>query len=572
VQAGDATSGVTVKKRGHDLADILVPLAGSQRRSGSFGPPSPPAGSDRRVNSPSGRQQWMPMVAVDPTDRLHLVGTALDNRNDRSDAHQLNAAYYASFDGGETWSEFLETHPTSPPLQASATAVAIGRSGETYLFKALQVSPWPGMYFGVSPDGGVTEPTWIEMHASGIEPAAAVDRTTGAHAGDIYLASVDFYFAEGDFYRIVVHSSSDGGTTWNDSIVDDGGAEQFHLPSIAVDSSGVVHVVFFDQAAGAIVADSSSDGGATWGTDVAIASAQVFDIPHLRNVVQPAPVLAIDTSGGPFDGTLYVAWAQDGSSNAPDVVLSKSTDHGATWSTPIPASDVTTNSQFTPAIDVDENGNVSVGFYDRRDDPNDRRVNYYVARSADGGATFRPNVKLSETDFDPSGYGTSGRIVDRNGLAASDRLVHALWTDGRNGNNDIFGNSANLALFTDVATISAATGGTASFTVGPGPFFQFTEYHVLGSLTGTTPGTDFNFENVPVNYDLFTLATIYDANSNVFPGFTGTLDATGAAAAQLVSGPLPPALIGVQMDFAALVRVGAAVRWGSAPTSVVIGN
>jgi hypothetical protein len=106
----------------------------------------------------------------------------------------------------------------------------------------------------------------------------------------------------------------------------------------------------------------------------------------------------------------------------------------------------------------------------------------------------------------------------------------------------------------------------------PGPLFQFTEYHVLGSLSGTTPGTDFYFENVPINYDLFTLATIYEANGPIFPGFTGNLDASGAATAQLVSGPLPPALIGVQMDFAALVRVAGGVRWGSAPTRVEIGN
>jgi hypothetical protein len=571
VRAGDTTSGATVKKRGHDLADILLPLAGSQRRSGSFGPASPPERKNVRVNSPSGRAQWLPEIVVDPSDRLHLIGTALDARNDRAGAPQLNAAYYASFDGGKTWSEFLDTHST-PPWKANTTTVAIGSAGETYLFVGLQSSPWPQMFCGLSPDGGVTEPTWNDVHASGIEPDAAVDRTSGTHAGSVYVASVSYYFSEGDYFDVDVSASADGGQTWSHAAVDDVGADRVHGPSLAVDASGVVHVAFFDSGLGAIFSDSSSDGGATWGTDVPVASVQPFDIPHLRSGVIPVPRLAVDTSGGPFDGTLYVAWAQNGGSTGPDVVVARSTDHGATWSTPIPASDVTNNSQFTPAIDVDENGNVNVGFYDCRDDAGNRRVNLYVSRSSDGGATFQPNVKLSDVDFDPTSYGTGGRIVDRIGIAASDRTVHALWTDGRNGNDDVFTTSANLALFTDVSVISAATGGTVNFTLNSGPIFQFAEYHVLGSLSGTTPGTDFYFENVPVNYDLFTLATIYEANGPIFPGFTGTLDATGAATAQLVSGPLPPALIGVQMDFAALTRVGSAVRWGSAPTRVEIGN
>ena len=77
---------------------------------------------------------------------------------------------------------------------------------------------------------------------------------------------------------------------------------------------------------------------------------------------------------------------------------------------------------------------------------------------------------------------------------------------------------------------------------------------------------------MPVNYDNFTLATIVLAGSSIFPGFAGTLDANGAASAQLVSGPLPPSLVGVQMDFASLARVGNAVRWGSSPTHLEIVN
>jgi hypothetical protein len=577
VKAGDATSGATMtnqgKKPGHDLADILLPLAGSQRRSGSFGPPSPPALGDLRVNSRSGASQSQPQIACDPTDRRHLVATAVDLRNDGNPGSDCNAAFYASFDGGATWSEFLDTHPIG--YAATASAVAFGPAGETYLCTHLGVGPYRWLRFGRSLDGGLTEPNWDDfgdLGSGGSEPSIAVDATHGGNSGRIYVAYGHFHADEESHFWIGVATSADGGKSFDDKVVNDDLADTVFSPSAVVDSKGVVHVVFFDWSDGTLLADASSDGGATWGTDVAIANAQDSAVPGLSGSFHPRPRLAVDSSGGPFHDTLYVTWAQKGGSDGPDVVFSTSTDGGATWSAPRPASDATSNSQISPDVTVDPQGGVHFGFQDCRDDPGNRRVNTYASSSSDGGATLLPNVRLSAADFDPTTYGRGREVVLGSGIAASDREVHATWTDGRNGNNDVFTAPANLDLFTDVATISAATGGTATFTVSPGPLFGSTEYHVLGSLSGTTPGTDFFFENVPINYDLFTLATIYDANSNVFPGFTGALDASGAAAAQLVSGPLPPALIGVQMDFAALVRVNGAVRWGSAPTSVVIGN
>jgi hypothetical protein len=564
-KTGSSTTGATVKKGRHDLADILLPLAGGATRRDPASPPSPPGGSNVQVSSPNPAAQWSPMVVVDPTDRLHLIGAAIDRRHS-----MYRSVFYASFDGGATWSEAFDADGSDE------SNAAFGGAGEIYCCTIRRHFPGGGdLLVGRSFDGGATLTNWVKVTSFGStggidQPALAIDRTSGAYAGSAYLAYASG--AEG-FSGVGCAVSSDGGATWKGAGVNDGpNTDGYGNTSLAVGPDGVVHVIYYDFTTGIIYSDASTDGGTTWGTDVEVAKVGSFDIPNGPKGVFPTPALAADTSDGPFRGNLYVVWATSGGSSGPDVVLSTSTDGGATWSAPMPASDVTTNSQFTPAIDVDENGNVNVGFYDCRDDPNNTRVNYYVSRSSDGGATFQPNVKVSDVDFDPTSYATGGRIVERSGLAASDRTVHAIWTDGRNGNNDVFTAPANLDLFTDVATISAATGGTATFTVSPGPLFGSTEYHVLGSLSGTTPGTDFFFENVPVNYDLFTLATIYDANSNVFPGFTGNLDATGAATAQLVSGPLPPELIGVQMDFAALVRVNGAVRWGSAPTSVAIGN
>src|SRR5262249_62029816 len=151
------------------------------------------------------------------------------------------------------------------------------------------------------------------------------------------------------------------------------------------------------------------------------------------------PSLAIDRRGGPFDGALYVAWTQDGTSD-PDVVFATSTDQGKSWSTPVLASDVSSNSQYAPSVAVDPQGTVNFTFYDARDDVNDRRVFRYLSRSSDGGATILPNWKVSDVDFDLTS-GDGYVAFDRTGTAASDRRVHAIWTDRRGGDNDIFANS-----------------------------------------------------------------------------------------------------------------------------------
>src|SRR5258707_13626629 len=58
--------------------------------------------------------------------------------------------------------------------------------------------------------------------------------------------------------------------------------------------------------------------------------------------------------------------------------------------------------QFFPWLSVDPtNGWVEVGFYDRRDDPNDLLNNMYLARSTDGGATFGENTQVTAASSDP---------------------------------------------------------------------------------------------------------------------------------------------------------------------------
>jgi hypothetical protein len=526
-------------------------------------PPAPPDGADVRVNSASTADQDETPIAVDPTNRLHLIAGANDHR---TSSIFYQCAFYSSADGGLTWSELLFPDPGGFGNSDDPT-LAIGPNGETWF--CADAGGW--LYVGQSFDGGVTVPHWVKAVGSGAadKDFMCADRSNGALRGALYVTWTHFNSSGNPIYMA---ASFDSGATWSTpKKVSDGSNCQGSCPTVGNNSE--LYVAFYDFSQSAILFDQSPDGGVTWNTDVKIADAPFIRyLPHTSFRVNSYPAIDVDRSGGPYNGSIYAVWATDLQiGRGDDVVLSRSTDGGQTWSTPIVVNDDTTaNSQFFPWVAVDPNGNVNVGWLDRREDPNNVSYKYYVGRSSDGGQTFQPNVRVAGMKTNANQYSQGGFIGDYTGLAASDRALHPVWTDGRNGDNDVYTSKIRLSCFTDVPSISAATGGTANFTINPGPLYQNDGYRILGSTSGTSPGITLHHVDVPLNFDWFMLDTWLYANSSALPGFSGTLDATGSAAAALVTGPLPPAAVGLQMDFAVLSLVGGRVAWSSDATHLEI--
>ncbi len=114
-----------------------------------------------------------------------------------------------------------------------------------------------------------------------------------------------------------------------------------------------------------------------------------------------------------------------------DIVLTSSSDGGATWSPKVLVNDDPPMfDNYLPEVAVDGVGRVHVTWYDRRDDPiNGDDYNVYWTQSDDGGATFQPSVRMSDT--------TSVR--DRNQIELGDHMaleptrtgVYSLWAQGR---------------------------------------------------------------------------------------------------------------------------------------------
>jgi hypothetical protein len=191
--------------------------------------------------------------------------------------------------------------------------------------------------------------------------------------------------------------------------------------------------------ASALMVARSSDGGLSLDPVVKVADIQTsYNRSNTRTVTAG---IAADRSASSFRDRIYVAWG-DTRSGRTEIMLSSSSDRGATWSAPVMVSDAPKQSrsaggpdQFMPTVAVNKDGVVGVLWYDRRD--SDDNLGYYARFSAstDGGVTWLPSVRVSESANKAEGKsGTGVTSGDTAGLAASpDGLFHALWIDNRTG-------------------------------------------------------------------------------------------------------------------------------------------
>ncbi|MFN3694122.1 MAG: T9SS type A sorting domain-containing protein [Ignavibacterium sp.] len=188
----------------------------------------------------------------------------------------------------------------------------------------------------------------------------------------------------------------------------------------------------------------STNGGVSF-TKARIYSASNFGI---RGTLKPTnirvssfPSMAVDRSGGPRNGYIYIVWPQRGVAPAgsdPDIVLIRSTNGGVTWSSPVRVNNDALNNgkdQYYPWCTVDQsNGALHIVFYDNRNTTSDSS-GVWMATSFDGGITFE-NYQVSDANFKPkpiSGL-ASGYQGDYIGIAAANGKVWPFWTDDRTGN------------------------------------------------------------------------------------------------------------------------------------------
>jgi hypothetical protein len=114
-------------------------------------------------------------------------------------------------------------------------------------------------------------------------------------------------------------------------------------------------------------------------------------------------------------------------------------------------------------------------------------------------------------------------------------------------------------LFTDVAEISLATGGTQALSLAAGAQHGGRTYWLLGSLSGTAPGVPLpGGLELPLVFDLWTDFTLAHPNQPPYTDSLGTLDSRGEASAAFEIPPgVPAGLAGLRFHHAFVVFDGA---------------
>jgi Neuraminidase (sialidase) len=396
-----------------------------------------------------------------------LVAGANDYRlyEPSENRYDSSGGFYRSTDGGSSWSVGLlpglvraDTAAPGPYESAGDPAVVAGPNGtfwyaniafdRTDLANSVAVSR--------STNGGKTWATHFVVQTSAIagrrifndKEWIAADPTdpTGKTA---YVAWTLF---KNRSSAIVISKTTDGGLTWSvpkkisDLFTNDQGV------TVVVGSNGTVYATFeaFTGSGDAVAFAVSHDGGRTFTTRLI---APINDIPS------PLPRATFRTNSFPalaLDGsTLHVVWSNWNGTDA-HVVYMRSTNGGATWSSPVTIGG-SSGDQFFPWIAA-RHGTVYASWFNRASGDT-----YTIAGAAstNGGASWTSPVTLStatskvragnEFSYPDCAFNFIG---DYSGITVDSAGVgHSLWTDIRADQFDPPGN-ADQDPFTATLTAS----------------------------------------------------------------------------------------------------------------------
>ena len=431
-----------------------------------------------------------PAIDPDPADETSIAVSTLDPQVIVGASKKIlggaspnqgttRVVYYYSSDGGNTWGTGLLGLDTPQKVfsRASDPSVVADADGNFYLCALmLDFNRDNGVYVFKSTDRGRT-------FSQPVPAFQDLANTTNPKLSDKCYITVDTSPASP--FKNTVYA------VWSVNDLDDAGVPRGLIqmsrrrpgdaafsapktishngdmrgPSVATGPNGEVYAAW--QGIGAtrvLLFNASTDGGVTF-LPVDVAPSTDYNIHNFTGALsEPGadifingvprmnsfPVIDVDRSGGPNSGTIYVAWAESTNHIDSDVFVQRMTPPNG--GRPVISAPVKVNNdgsgvdQFFPWLSVDaNNGSVCVAFYDRRDDPGALLINMYLGRSTNGGASFAENTRVSTASSDPrvqrdvvGSTGSAIGIGDYIGVTATRGKAHLLWTDTRNGKQEIF--------------------------------------------------------------------------------------------------------------------------------------
>lgn len=405
-----ATAGKTI------ILGILTLCGGILNADASISDPAsllvPPTAQNTpaniRVSEPSAQypEQEEPSIVVDSRGALVAAWKEL-----LPDKGYGTVAFGTSLDGGRTWSKGLFPTGSDPWLAVDS----LDRVYYAFVDGSIKVSRSDNR------DGMWTAPTIV---GGADKPSITADQD-----GNIYVAC----FQGRSRGNVRVSRSSDGAATWTAGTF--AGSGDVWAPVVATSGTSVVSAAWLNADRADILNSTSIDKGETWSAPV-----RVNPIPGSAPNAEGAGVFP---ARWPFPSTvadrdsIYVAWSDVSEQNW-DVVVSRSDDRGATWSSAVRINDVAAGDQFLVAMAIDPSGTLHAAWYDMRSG----NIDVYYSTSSDRGKNWSPNLRITTQAMVPWNPVTRmgawrlseylGVAADRNGVA------YMVWTDWRDGVRAIY--------------------------------------------------------------------------------------------------------------------------------------
>jgi hypothetical protein len=353
----------------------------------------------------AGGDDWEPATAADRFGHVYLMwthyvdyagGGAGEIDPSCPTCPSPHMVIRVSSDGGATFGPIHALAPSD--LRQDDPQIAVDAGDGRTVYAAFMQGNKSSLYVARSDDFGTTfVPVLVEDLARGTDKIALAARD-----GHVYLV---FHTQQ----KIWASISDDRGDTWRtvQPVNNTNSTFGVSLPSgAAIDSHGNAYFAWNGvnrpgQAKGTInlYITKTSNGGVSWTTS-------------LVDVSQAPP--PCDCGGWDYWGgqmavgvdavdAVYVLWNANRASRAPQrAYFARSTDGAASWSTPVDVSAAQNGSNHAfPALVAGAAGDVRIAWMDDRNgfDPggNDpaARWNTYYRSSADGGATWSSEVRLS---------------------------------------------------------------------------------------------------------------------------------------------------------------------------------
>ncbi len=321
-----------------------------------------------------------------------------------------------------------------------------------------------------STDGGKTYPAVTFFSYEGgsnhfnDKPMITTDTNSASRFRDHVYIAWDAATGGSTSGGVRVATSRDHGASFTVTRADDPQGQGYAIgASPAVGPDGTLYVAWNDYRANTIAFNRSIDGGQTWDTQRIISPKTLpFDIAIPAESFRGAlvyPSLDVDRSTGPHRGRIYCSWMDRTAAGTTDILLAYSDDRGNTWTPAAPVTDqLGLVDRFNHWMSVDPtSGDVFVSFYDTRNDWTGFRyaTDVYLSQSKDGGATWLPNVQVTNASsnehdcnglFPCNGINYGNQQGDYEGIVAYGGFAYPVWTDSRRQLEAISGCSRNLAM------------------------------------------------------------------------------------------------------------------------------